>query len=169
MVIWKAAEKPDIFHKFLIFFVLLNDDFFDSLPEGVSVDGPETAIFASLYWECSGGFIEKGDFTKAVSNSQGFLDLVVADDLHHAFFDDEEAECFTALIEDECIGGHTAVEHFFCYILDLSFWEVVEDEMIFKAAEEEGHFLVLFLFFLLSELFFIVDGGGVLLDFAVLK
>jgi hypothetical protein len=169
VVVWQTAEKPDIFHEFLVFFILLNDDFFDCFPESVPVDGPETAVFTGLDWEGSGGFVKKGDFAKAVSDSQSFLNFFVADDLHHAFFDDEEAECFASLIENEGIAGDTAVEHFFGNILDFGFWEVVEDEMIFEASEEEGHFLVLFLFFLLSELFFVVDGFGVLLDFAVLE
>lgn len=47
---------------------------------------------------------------------------------------------------------HGAVEHFLCYVLDLCLTEVVEDEMILKAAKEEGHLLIFLLLFLKMEL-----------------
>jgi hypothetical protein len=53
--------------------------------------------------------------------------------LHHAFFDDEEAESFTALIEDVGVARYGTVKHFFGNVLDFGFGKVVKDEMIFEA------------------------------------
>ena len=46
VVIAETAEKPDILHKLLVLLVLLDDDLLNCFPEGVSVDGPETAVLA---------------------------------------------------------------------------------------------------------------------------
>jgi hypothetical protein len=68
--------------------------------------------------------------------------------LHHTFFDDEKAHSLGAFLKHMRIVLHGAVEHFLCYVLDLCLTEVVEDEMILKAAEEKGHLLIFLLLFL---------------------
>ena len=48
VVVAETAEESDVLHKLLVLLVLLNDDLLNCLPEGVAVDGPETAVLACL-------------------------------------------------------------------------------------------------------------------------
>ena len=48
MVVAETAEEPDVLHKLLVLLILLDDDLLNCLPEGVAVDGPETAVLACL-------------------------------------------------------------------------------------------------------------------------
>jgi hypothetical protein len=169
VVVREIAEKSDIFHELLVLFVFLDDDLFDGLSEGVTVDGPKRAMLTGLNRKGPGRFIEKSDLSEAISDSQCFLDLIVGDDLHHAFFDDEEAHGFGALGEDEGIGADAAVEHLLGDVFNFCLAEVVEDEMIFEAAKQEGHFLILLLLLLLLEVLFEGDIDEVIISFAVLS
>jgi hypothetical protein len=151
VVVGETTEEAYVLHELFVFLVLQNDDLLHCLAEGVAVDSPQTAVFACLHRKSPWGFIEESNFAKAIAYSEGLLDLIVGLDLHHALLDDEEAHGFGALVEDEGVAVDAAIEHLLCYIFYLGFAQVIEDEVVLEASEQEGHFLVLLFFFLEAE------------------
>ena len=125
-------------------------------------------MFACLYRKSSGGLVEEGYLSEPVADSEGLLDFVIGDDLHHAFFDDEEAHGFGALVEDKGVRADTAVEHFFGYVFNFCLAQVIEDEVVLEAAQQECHFLILLFLLFLFETFFKDNVVEVIVSIAIL-
>ena len=89
--------------------------------------------------------------------------------MHHPLFNDEKAHGFGPLGEHKGVRADRAVEHFFCHVLYLGLAEVVEDKVVFEAAQQEGHFLILLLLLLGLEGLLKDDIVQIVLPLAILN
>lgn len=130
MLIRQTGKEPHILHKLPILLILQRNNLLNGPPKRIPVNPPQIASLAGLHRGRPRRLIEQRQLAEAVAHSQLFLHLFVGDDLHHALFDDEEAQGFAALFEDVLVGGHRAVEHLLRDVLELGLGQVVEDEVV---------------------------------------
>lgn len=144
LVIGQIGKKSDSLKTLSVFTVVTNDDFFDCFSESLSIDDPETAWFFGSDWGSSGSVVKKGQLSKTwnkqkitVLGLEFLFEFAVDKEFENSFFDDKEAMAKLPGLKDKGVFIDVTVEHFFFDVLKFTFGEVVEDEVIFEAVDDE--------------------------------
>lgn len=118
--------------KLLIGLKFTYDYLFNGFSETNSIYDPKSTSFLCYGSWWSIYLIQQGEFAKTLSTFHLFLSLLLNFDLDRATLDDKEASTSGTLAEYFGSLGHFDPKHVLSDIFDLSFRQIIEDEMIFE-------------------------------------
>lgn len=147
LLLWlQKLIKGHALQEFLVCLELAYHYLFDSLSKTNSINYPESAPFFGDRSRWSLYFIEQREFSEAFIGFQYFGGFFLDFDFNSPLLDNIKACSDGSLPEDDCILPHFSPEHVFLDVFQFFFWEVVEDEVVFEAGENE--ILIVFWLFL---------------------
>lgn len=113
------------------------DYLLNGLSEAGLIDDPQSGVLPDFNSGGSVNVVEEGQLSEPLSGFQCFDDDAIDDNFNNTGDDKEEAGSLIALAEDGGAHGDFGPPHIVAYIVDLCFGEVVEDEVVFEAGEDE--------------------------------